>query len=260
MRDVYITLFIYLAIFLSYKFFKTKNIIYLISTLLSIYLLYLFRPYAAIILIIGIIAGNVIRNIKFRKYKSNLRVNKWTLALIILLPFILFGILYGLHFLLSNSMLFVKELSVETLINVRESAYSVSNSTYSWDFLSLYNKFFLLPFIVGDLCLFFAPFPWEWIYVKRLHFVPDMLILYCLLPSFLKNIKKVFTDRNYFLLVCFCTMIIMFSIYCITVGNSGTIHRLRGPYIPMIYLIAMYRPDKFLRRILNKLIKWRIFL
>lgn len=258
MRDVYITLFIYLAIYLSYKFFKTKNILYLISTLLSIYLLYLFRPYAAIILVIGIIAGNIIRNIKFRKYKNNLRVNKWTLALIILLPFILFGVLYGLNFLITNSMLFIKELSVETLINVRETAYSVSNSTYSWNFLSLYNKFFLLPFIVGYLCLFFAPFPWEWIYVKRLHFVPDMLVLYCLLPSFLKNIKKVFTDRNYFLLVCFCTMIIMFSIYCITVGNSGTIHRLRGPYIPMIYLIAMYRPDKFLKRILSKLIKWRI--
>ena len=245
----------YLAIYLSYKFFKTKNIIYLISTLLSTYLLYSFRPYAAIILIIGIIAGNIIRNIKFRKYKNNLRVNKWTLILIILLPFILLSILCGLNFLISNSMLFIKELSVEALISTRESAYLGSTSDYSWDFFSLYNKFFLLPFIIGYSCLFFAPFPWEWIYVKRLHFIPDMLILYTLLPSFLKNIKKVFTDKNYFLSIYFCTMIIMFGIYCITLANSGAIHRLRGPYIPMIYLIAMYRPDKFLRKILNKIIK-----
>ena len=48
-------------------------------------------------------------------------------------------------------------------------------------------------------------------------------------------------------------MLLMFTIYCITIGNSGTIHRLRGSYIPipMIYLIATYKPDKILASILK---------
>lgn len=59
--------------------------------------------------------------------------------------------------------------------------------------------------------------------------------------------------------MCFVfTIFIMFSIYCITLGNSGVIYRLRGLYIPMIYLIAMYNPDKFLRKIMNKIQKWGI--
>ena len=32
----------------------------------------------------------------------------------------------------------------------------------------LYNIFPLLPFFIGYICLFFAPFPYEWVYLKRL--------------------------------------------------------------------------------------------
>lgn len=258
MRDVYITLFMYLAIYFSSYVIKKRNLIFVLLALISLYMLYLFRPYAAIIVFMGIIIGNIVKNIKYTNQTSNLRVNKCTLGAIFISPIILFLIIYGLNFLINNSILFVKELSVESLINVRDTAYVGSNSDYAWDFGKLFKIFPLLPFIVGYACLFLAPFPYEWIYVKRLHFVPDMLILYCLLPSFLKNLKYIFKKKNDYLLAYFFTMIIMFSIYCITVGNSGTIHRLRGPFIPMIYLIAMSRPDKFLWRILNKIQKWRL--
>ena len=258
MRDGYITLFMYLSIYLSYKVHKTGNIIYIIFLLLSIYSLYLFRPYAAIMVILGIVFGSIFKHIRIKKVKRGIRANKTGIIFLAFLPFIILGLVFGLGWFISNQTLLHNELSVESLINLRETAYAVSNSTYSWDFNKLYHIFPLLPFLIGYLCLFFAPFPTEWIYVKRLHFVPDMLVLYCLLPSFIKNLKLIFKDKNYYLLVCFFTMICMFSIYCITVGNSGTIHRLRGPYIPMIYLIAMYRPDKFLSRILNKIQKWRL--
>lgn len=258
MRDVYITLFMYLTIYFSFNLLKKKNLIYLFLSLISLYILYLFRPYAAIIVFIGIIVGNLVKKIKYEKLRNKLRVNKWTFIVIIISPIILFLIISGLKFLLNNSMLFIKEFSVTSLINVRDTAYVGSNSDYSWDFTMLYNIFPLLPFFIGYICLCFAPFPYEWVYVKRLHFVPDMLVLYCILPSFFKNLKFLFKGKNYYLLVYFFTMFIMFSIYCITVGNSGTIHRLRGPFIPMIYLIAMSRPDRFLCKILNKILKWRI--
>ena len=46
MRDVYITLFIYLSILLSYLFYKTRNPIHLILTVFSLHCLRLFRPYS----------------------------------------------------------------------------------------------------------------------------------------------------------------------------------------------------------------------
>lgn len=258
MRDGYITLFIYLSIYLSYLLLKTKNIIYAIGFLFSLILCYMFRPYAVVMLVIGIMLGFVVKNMEFSVVKNKLKINMLALVILLSAPIILLITVYGINYLMSSGGLFIKDLSVETLIEVRETAYASSNSTYSWDFGQLYGIFPLLPFMVGYLCLFFAPFPIEWIYVKRLHFVPDMLILYLMIPSFIKNLKSIFTNKNYFLLVYFFTMFSMFTIYCITVGNSGTIHRLRGPYIPMIYLIAMYRPDKYLSKILCKIQKWGI--
>lgn len=258
-RDGYITLFIYLSIYMSFLLVKTKNILYLLLLLFSLYLIFLFRPYAAIVTIIGISLGFLYKNIQFKITKNGLRYNNiYNLIVIITVPIILFLLIFVINFLITNGILFIKDLSVETLINVRETSYAVSNSSYSWDFGALYSKNFLLPFIVGYLCLFFAPFPTEWIYIKRLHFIPDMLMLYMLIPSFLKNIFNILKYKNYILLVYLFTLFSMFTIYCITVGNSGTIHRLRGPYIPMIYLIAMSRPNRFLNKILYKIQKWRI--
>ena len=257
-RDGYITLFMYLSIFVSYLLYKTKKILYLILLFISLYLLYAFRPYAAIMVVLGIALGLIFKNIKFEKTSYGLKMNKSSVIFFILSPFGLGAFLYGLNYFISNTKILHNELSVESLINIRETAYAASTSTYAWDFNKLYHIFPLLPFVIGYLCLFLAPFPIEWFYLKRIHCVPDMLILYSLLPSFIKNIKLVFTEKNYCLLVYFFTMICMFTIYCIMVGNSGTIFRLRGPYIPMIYLIALYRPDKYLGKILATVQKRRI--
>ena len=257
-RDVYITLFIYLSIYESYNFLENKKIFHGLLMLLSPYLIYLFRPYAAITTLLGIALGYLFKNIKYRTNNKYLKVNKLTGILFILSPIIIVCIVLGITYMLNSSMLFVKDLSVETLIDVRETAYAGSASDYPWDFGQLFRIFPLLPFVVGYICLLFAPFPYEWGHIKRLHFVPDMIVLYCFIPSFIKNIKKIFMDKNYYLLVFFFTILCMFTIYSITIGNSGTVHRLRGPYIPMIYLIAMYRPDKFLSKILDKIQSWRI--
>lgn len=255
MRDGYITLFMYSSLFLSYLFYKTSNLLYLLLTILSCYGLYLFRPYAAFVIIFAIIATQIFIRLKLSFTNKKLKLNKITAIFLILSPIIMGIIIFALLKISS----FMSVISVEDLITIRDVSYVGGDSDMGMDFGALYSKFFLLPFIIGYFCLFFAPFPWEWIKPSRIIYVPDMLILYCFLPSFFKNIKKVFTDKNYFLIICFCSMIFMFSIYCITLGNSGAIHRLRGPFIPMIYLIAMYRPDKFLSRILNKIQKWRLW-
>lgn len=254
-RDVYIVLFIYLSVYLSYKFYIFKNFIYLLLTLFSLYALYLFRPYAAFIVLISIFLTNIFVRLKSLHYKKGvLSANKITVIMTALSP-VLIVLFVALICYFANYM---NMFSVEDLMELRESGYTGSNSDYSWDFGSLYSICPLLPFLIGYVCLTFAPFPWEWVFVKRLHFVPDMLILYTVLPSFFKNIKRVFKEKQYYLVCFIITIVIMFAIYSITVGNSGTIHRLRGPFIPMIYLIAMSRPDKFLSKILNKIQKWRV--
>ena len=254
MRDGYITIFMYLSIYLSYLFYKTKNLLFLLLTFVSLYLLYLFRHYAEIIIILEIIATFVIINLNIKMKNNKIKANKLSFLLILFSPLIVTAFIF---ILIKFSALF-KVLSVEDLINIREASYQYGAAEVAIDFGALYSKFFLLPFIVGYIYLFLAPFPWEWISPRKLIYVPDMLILYCFLPSFFKNIKKILVERNYLLVVSLFSIIFMFSIYCITLGNTGAIHRLRGPFIPMIYLIACINPDKTLNKILNVIKKLKI--
>ncbi len=253
-RDAYIVLFMFLSIWSSYLFYKHRNILNILATILSLYALFSFRPYAAFVIFFAIVTAFGCMQFKVYKKNNTVKTNAISLVIILLFPIIIGIILY----LLMQISTFMNILSVEDLIATRELAYSGSTTDYAMDFGKLYGIFPLLPFIVGYICLFLAPFPWEWVLVRRMIYVPDMLILYCFLPSFIKNLKHAIFGKQYYLTVFFFSMLFMFTIYSITLGNSGSIHRLRGPYIPMIYLIAMYRPDKFLSRILCKVQKWRI--
>lgn len=253
-RDCEIMFFTYLSIYLVNKFFNNKNLLYLLLSCFSIFLLYSFRAYAAFCLIGAIALAFIVSNIKYKKSKNGIRINKLTLILIILFPVII----VSLFFITKLFVSLIGYLSIEELLALRESGYTGTESDYPWTFDSLYSIFPLLPIIVGYLCFLFSPFPYEWCMIKRLHYVPDTMILYLFLSSFFKNIKKIVLHKYFILLVCLFTMIIQFGIYSITVANSGTVFRLRGPFIPMIYLIAMYQPDKFLSRILNKIQKWRL--
>ena len=253
MRDGYITLFMYLTIFLFYFFYKNLHILYLLLSFCSLFLLYCFRPYASFVLFFALITAWVIPRIKINFNKKIIKTNLITIILIICSPIIIGGIL----FLLLKISSFMNLFSVEDLIHVREVSYQYGDAEIGFDFGILYSKFFLLPFIVGYFYLFTAPFPWTWTKIARIIYVPDMLILYLFLPSFIKGLLNLFKDKNFFLLTFFFSMLFMFSFYCITLGNAGAIHRLRGPFVPMIYLIAMSNPNKFLSKILYKIQKWR---
>lgn len=254
-RDAFIVFFTYSSLYCCFYLYQKKNLLYSIFAIIALILLYMFRPYAAFVPIGAFILSFIAVNIKKPKTKNNrLKINKLTLVLLIFSPIIVVGLIY----MLTTFATMMNMTSVDDMLALRESGYTGSNSDYPWTFMQLYNIFFLLPYIVGYFCLFFAPFPYEWFLVKRLHFIPDMIILYLLLPSFFKNIKQIFKEQNFGLIFCFFSIIIMFFIYSITVANSGTIHRLRGPFIPMIYLIAMYQPLPLLRKILNTIKKWRI--
>ena len=254
MRDGYITIFMYLSIFCFYLFYKRLNILYLILTLCSLYMLYSFRPYASFVIFFALLTAWMFMNLKLNLRNKTIKTNWVSLILILCSPLIV-GIIL---FLLMKISSFMSILSVEDLIQVREAAYQYGDAAIAFDFGALYSKFFLLPFIVGYIYLFAAPFPWMWTKIARIIYVPDMLILYLFLPSFIKCLLNIFKEKNFILLAFFFSILFMFSFYCITLGNAGAIHRLRGPFIPMIYLIAMYRPDKFLNRILCKVQQWRI--
>lgn len=246
-RDSYIVFFIYLTIYISYLFYKSQNLLYLLMTTISLYCLYLFRPYAAFILFFALVTTFILINLKISLKKHKLKTNILGLILVITLPIIIVLFVY----LVTQAFALLDVFSVEDLIEIRETAYPGGETDTAYDFGALYNIFFLLPFVIGYIFLFFAPFPWTWYLARRLIYIPDMSVLYLFLPSFFRNIKQIFMEKKYFPTVCFFAIIFMFSIYCITLGNTGAIHRLRGPFIPMIYLIAMTHPNKFLSRILN---------
>ncbi|HIZ28386.1 MAG TPA: hypothetical protein H9673_04255 [Candidatus Adamsella sp.] len=256
-RDAYITLFMYSSIYLSFLFFKSKNIFFLPLTLISLFLLYLFRPYASYILISAFFVAFILCSLKGTYKNNRIKTSKFSLILYILLPILIVTFLFILKYFL-NSITLLKSISVESLIEIRETAYQTGAAEVSIDFGALYSKFFLLPFIIGYIYLFLAPFPWEWIYATRIVYVFDMLMLYFMLPSFFKNIKLVFIEKKYLLFSILLSIIFMFSIYCITLGNTGAIHRLRGPFIPMIYLIAMLKPNKLLKKFILSIINYKI--
>lgn len=251
MRDGYITIFMYTSIYASYLYYKFHKLLYLLLTIISIFALYLFRPYAAIIILLAIIAAFVFTNLNIKIKNNKIKTNKLSFSLILFSPLIITAFIF---ILIKFSALF-KVLSVEDLINIREASYQYGAAEVAIDFGALYSKFFLLPFIVGYIYLFFAPFPWEWIYPRRMIYVPDMFLLYLFLPSFFKNIKKVLEEKKYLLVVSLFSLIFMFSIYCITLGNTGAIHRLRGPFIPIIYIIAISQPNNFIKKLTCKLKK-----
>ncbi len=254
MRDNYIVLFMYLSLYFSYYFYKTKKLLPLVCTFISLYGLYLFREYAAFVTLFAIIFTFIYLNLTIRKNGNIIKSNILSIILIISAPLIILCLII----LFTKMTLFFNIFSTTDLITIRETAYSGSSTDFAFDFMKLYKIFPLLPFVIGYICMFFSPFPWEWILVRRIIYVPDMLTLYCFLLSFFKNVKKILTEKQYFPVVFFFSIIFMFSIYCFTLGNSGSIHRLRGPFLAMIYLIAMVRPDKFLVKILNQIQKWRI--
>lgn len=253
-RDSEIMFFTYLSIYFFNKYYISKKLIYIPLIAISMFLLYSFRAYAALCLILTFILAIIVSNMRYKIDKNQFKVNKLTLCILLLSPLIIFS----LFFILKMFTSILGYLSLEDLLALRESGYMGTNSDYPWTFDSLFRIFPLLPFLVGYLCFLFSPFPYEWFMIKRLHYIPDTLILYLFIPSFLRNIKKIILNKHFLLQVYLFLMMIQFFIYSITVANSGTVFRLRGPFIPMIYLIAMYKPDKFLSRILYKIQKWRI--
>jgi len=253
-RDGYITLFMYLSLMFAYLFYKKPNIFNLLFTIGSLYLLFSFRPYAAAVMAASSVSAWLIMKIKVSLKKGSLSVNKFGLCMLLLFPFIA----AGLAVLSIKAAGIYGASNVEDLIDIRNKDYQFGGAEIKYDFNALYSKFILLPYIIGYIYLFLAPFPWTWVKTQRIIYIPDMLMLYAFIPSFIRGLVRMIKYKNYFLAASFFSILFMFSIYCITLGNAGAIHRLRGPFIPMIYLIAMSAPDRFLSRILSRLEKWKI--
>ena len=169
-RDNYIVLFIYLTIFLSYFVYKQKSLFYLILMCLSLYGLYLFRPYACYIIGFAVVLTWLFVNVKLSYRNNHIGLNKLGLVILGLSPFIICGLFYVFHEITTAMNL----ESVNDLIAIRETAYVGSNTDYNWNFGAFYKAFFLLPFIVGTICLFFAPFPWEWCFLRRIIYAHSM--------------------------------------------------------------------------------------
>lgn len=252
-RDVFIILFTYTAIYSSYllyKNFNIKNIVILGSSLVA---LGYFRLYAAANVIAAITIGFFTLKMQFKYKNERLILDRNTfIYLFILVPVLFFGLMMFIK--MADSSMAISFLSVEDLMESRDVNYATANTEFAIDMQNLISISPLLGIFVGYICMFFAPFPWSWFSVKNVFaafYVIDTIVLYFFLFSFFKNVRQVFKQKHYILIVSFFLIFIMFMFYGLILKNAGAIFRLRGPFLPLIYLIALYKPDKFLTKIIK---------
>ena len=256
MRDVYIMLFSYLIIYLYSVFQEHRKILYLFLTLICFVLLCLFRAYAGIAVLGACICTHLYK-VSYMKFKNKkLKINKYMIISAILSLCILVSIIIFQSFLKIDYI--ISLFDMETILKVSEVGYGGANSSFGIDRIAL-AKCLPLFLLVGYACMFFAPFPHQWLLSKNIvqaFSASETILLYIfLLPSFFIGIYKGFKNKNFIIIASFLYILFVFTFYGMILDNSGAVFRGRAPFIPLIYLISFYYPKGVLYKIICKFIK-----
>lgn len=250
-RDVYIIVFMYASLYSAKLFYEKNSIIRFLSLIVSIFILFLFRPYAAANIIVAIGISFLIIKYSFKYKEEKIKIKKSTIpVLLFLLP--IFIIIAVILVYAVNNFYIYSLFSIEDLLESRDVAYGTANTEFNINMALLMNISPVLGILVGYICMFFAPFPWTWFkftHIFSIFYVIDTIILYLFLPLFFRNIKKVLKSKNFVLLLSAFTIFIMFLFYGIILKNAGAIFRLRGPFLPLIFFIALYSNSNILLKI-----------
>lgn len=253
MRDVYIILLSYMIIFFYYVFYKKKNIYYLLFSIFSFFLLCPIRAYAAAATFIACITAHLIlvSNLKYKNFI--IKTNRYMITVFIMVIVILTLLIIFQNFLRIDYI--ISLFDMDTILKVSEEGYGGANSSFGIDRVAL-SKCLPLFLLIGYFCMFFAPFPHQWLLSKNIvqaFSASETIILYIfLLPSFFMGIIKGFKDRNFIIVSSFLYIIFVFTFYGMILDNSGAVFRGRAPFIPLIYLIALYNTKGLLLKICNK--------
>lgn len=251
MRDVYIILLSYMIIYFYYLFFKQKKLTYFLLSLISFILLCPIRAYAAGATFIACIVAHLIIVSKIKYKNFIIKTNKYMIGVFVMVIIILTLLIIFQKFLKLDYI--ISLFDMETILKVSEEGYGGANSSFGIDRVAL-SKCLPLFLLIGYFCMFFAPFPHQWLLSKNIvqaFSASETIILYIfLLPSFFMGIIKGFKERNFIIVSSFLYIIFVFTFYGMILDNSGAVFRGRSTFLPLIYLIALYKPEGYLKKIL----------
>ncbi len=259
MRDVYIFLLAYMIIYYYSVFYKKMNFLYLIFCLLSFIALCFFRAYAAGAALSACLSAHLINVSYIKIKKSKIFMNKYMIITIIsIIVLIALCIIYQ-KFLRIDYI--ISLFDMETILKVSEVGYGGANSSFGVDRIAL-SKCLPVFLLFGYFCMFFAPFPHQWLLSRNIvqaFSASETIILYIfLIPSFFIGIRRGFREKNFTVMASFLYILFIFTFYGMILDNSGAVFRGRAPFIPLIYLIAVYEPGGLLKKILDKILKIKI--
>lgn len=249
MRDVYIILLSYLVIYFYSIFYERKNVVFLILSLMSFFVLCFFRAYAAGAVLSACIFSHII-NISYIKIKNKkIILSKYMIVTLLLSACILGIALFYQEFLRLDYI--ISLFDMETILKVSEEGYGGANSSFGIDRVAL-SKCLPLFLLVGYICMFFAPFPPQWLLSKNVvqaFSATETIILYIfLIPSFFLGVIKGFKHKNFIITASFFYILFIFTFYGMILDNSGAVFRGRAPFIPLIYMISLYNMHGWLAK------------
>lgn len=256
MRDVYIFLFSYMIIYFYYKFYRKSNVLYLAGTILTFLFLCVFRPYAAIASLGACLLTHVITLASFRIKSLKIKINIAFILTIIMVLGILTALFTFQNYLKLDYIISLFDMN--TILEVSEVGYGGANSSFGFDRMAL-AKCLPLFILVGYFCMFFAPFPHQWFLARNIvqaFSATETIILFIfLIPSFFSGVIKGFKNKNFIIIASFFYIMFVFTFYGMILDNSGAVFRGRAPFIPLIYMIALYSPGGLLKKLINYLRK-----
>lgn len=214
-------------IFFLWNLIKEKNI-NLLGISISIFLIFLVRPHMAIILLLCIFFGLII------KFKKRISEFLYLFLCVMLLPFLYFQFerIYGLKINFSSVNLFFE--SISGIIDNRQLL--DLNSSLSLETMSFIEKYFTY---------FFRPLPYEVNNFFQLYISIEntflLLILFFLfifnIKTFFKNIKKLFNYKLFIIILYVATSSYLLSY---TTSNLGISSRQKFMVLPFIFFIITY--------------------
>ena len=258
MRDVYIILFSYLIILSYYKFQKRYDVLNLCLVLLFFLILCFFRPYAAGAVLGACVVSHFVKLAKLKIRKSSISINKYTFLLLGIFVILMSICIYFGSYLRLDYI--VSLLDMDTILKVSEEGYGSANSSFGVDRVALSHcpPLFLL---FGYACMFFAPFPHQWLLshnIVQAFSASETIILYIfLIPSFFKGVIKGFKEKNFIIMTSSLYIFFIFTFYGMIIDNSGAVFRGRAPFIALIYMISFFTPHGLLKKLILKYISYK---
>lgn len=214
-------------VFFLWNLIKEKNInIY--GTILSIFVIFLVRPYIAIILLLSFFCGLIF------KTQKNLFDYFYIFLSVMVMPllYLQFKKIYGFEFDFSSFILFFD--SIFGIIEYRQGL--DVNSSLSIEDMNFAVKYFTY---------FFRPLPYEannlfqlFISFENLYLLfVTIIIFFITFKSFSKNIKKNF---NYKIAIIFFYVVITSYVLAYTTTNFGVSSRQKFMVLPYIFFLVTY--------------------